>query len=64
MKKIKIPHALTLLFVIIILVSAFTYIIPAGKFERVLMEGRNRVIPNSYAVIQSTPVSFFDVFWS
>lgn len=62
MKKLIIPHALTLLFVIILLVSTLTHIIPAGKFERVLMEGRNRVIPNSYAVIQNTPVSFFDIF--
>lgn len=62
MEKLKIPHALTLLFIIILLVSALTHVIPAGKFERVLIEGRNRVIPNSYAVVQSTPVSFFDVF--
>ncbi len=26
------------------------------------MEGRNKVIPNSYEVIESTPVSFFDIF--
>ncbi|OSY89434.1 C4-dicarboxylate ABC transporter [Tenacibaculum holothuriorum] len=62
MNKIKIPHALTLLFVIILLIAALTHVIPAGKFERVLVEGRNRVIPNSYAVIQSTPVSFFEIF--
>lgn len=62
MKKIKIPHALTLLFIIILIVSALTHIIPAGKFERVLIEGKNRVIPNSYAIIESTPVSFFDIF--
>ncbi|MFY7670997.1 YfcC family protein [Tenacibaculum sp. MEBiC06402] len=62
MKNIKIPHALTLLFIIILLVSALTYFIPAGKFERVLIEGRNRVIPNSYQVIESTPVNVFDIF--
>lgn len=62
MKNIKIPHALTLLFVIILLISVLTHVIPAGKFERILMEGRNRVFPNSYAVIQSTPINFFDIF--
>lgn len=58
----KIPHALTILFIIIVLVSALTHILPAGEFERVLVDGRNRVVPNSYHTIQSTPISFFDIF--
>lgn len=58
----KIPHALTILFIIIVLVSALTHILPAGEFERVLVDGRNRVVPNSYHTITSTPISFFDIF--
>lgn len=58
----KIPHALTLLFIIILLVAGLTHILPAGEFDRVLVDGRSRVVPNSYHTITSTPVSFFDLF--
>lgn len=58
----RIPHAITMLFGIIILVSLLTYILPAGTYERVLVDGRNRVIPNSYKTIASTPVGILDMF--
>lgn len=58
----KIPHAVTLLFLIIVFVAVLTHILPAGQFERILVEGRNRVIPNSYEIAESTPVGFFDIF--
>ncbi|NRB82268.1 MAG: YfcC family protein [Winogradskyella sp.] len=57
-----IPHAITLLFVIILVVTGLTYIIPAGTYERVLLEGRNAVVPGSYKTITSTPISFLDMF--
>lgn len=58
----RIPHAITMLFGIIILVTILTYILPAGTYERVLVDGRNRVIPNSYETITSTPVGILDMF--
>lgn len=58
----KIPHALTILFVIIVLVTTFTHILPAGEFDRILVDGKNRVVPNSYRIVKSTPVTFFDMF--
>lgn len=58
----RIPHAITMLFCIIMLVSLLTYILPAGTYERVLVDGRNRVIPNSYQTIASTPVGILDMF--
>ncbi|TVZ54981.1 putative ion transporter superfamily protein YfcC [Lutibacter sp. Hel_I_33_5] len=58
----KIPHALTILFIIIVAVAALTHIIPAGEFERIVVDGRSRVVPNSYHTITSTPISFFDMF--
>ncbi|WP_232731540.1 YfcC family protein [Tenacibaculum sp. SZ-18] len=62
MKNIKIPHALTLLFLIILLVSALSHKIPAGKFERIFIDGKNTVVPNSYTKIESSPIGFFDIF--
>ena len=58
----RIPHAVTMLFMIIVFVTLLTYIIPAGEFKRVLIEGRNRVIPGSYSIIPSTPIGFLQMF--
>jgi len=58
----RIPHAITMLFSIIVLVTLLTYILPAGTYERVLVDGRNTVVPNSYKTIPSTPIGFLDMF--
>jgi len=58
----RVPHAITILFGIIIFVTALTYIIPAGSFERILVDGRQRVVPGSYSIINSTPVGLLDMF--
>ena len=58
----KIPHAVTLMFMIIVSITLLTYILPAGEFERELIEGRNIVIPNSYRSIPNTPVGFLEMF--
>jgi uncharacterized ion transporter superfamily protein YfcC len=60
----KIPHAVVLLFIIIVIVAGLTYILPAGSYERELVDGRNRVIPNSYSTIESSPVGLLDLFKS
>jgi uncharacterized ion transporter superfamily protein YfcC len=58
----RIPHAIAMLFSIIILVSLLTYVLPAGTFERVIIDGRSTVVPNSYKVIASTPVNLLEMF--
>ncbi|MEM9648708.1 MAG: YfcC family protein [Bacteroidota bacterium] len=58
----RIPHAITMLFGIIVLVTILTYLLPAGSYERVLVDGRSTVVPNSYTTIASTPVGILDMF--
>ncbi|MEM0934048.1 MAG: YfcC family protein, partial [Bacteroidota bacterium] len=58
----RIPHAITMLFGIIVLVSVLTYILPAGTYDRIVVDGRNTVVPNSYKTIPSTPIGFLDMF--
>ncbi len=58
----RIPHAISMLFFIFILVTILSYIIPAGSYERILVDGRNAVVPGSYATMESTPIGFFDMF--
>ncbi|VAV84988.1 Arginine/ornithine antiporter ArcD, partial [hydrothermal vent metagenome] len=57
-----IPHAVTMLFGIIILVSILSYIIPAGTYERIIVDGKKAVVPGSYKIIPSTPIGLLDMF--
>ena len=58
----RVPHAITLIFSIIILVTALSYLVPAGTYERINLNGRTTVIPNSYNLIESTPVNILQMF--
>ncbi|MBE9490984.1 MAG: YfcC family protein [Bacteroidetes bacterium] len=58
----RIPHAVTMLFGIIILVAILTYILPAGSYERIIVDGRKVVVPGSYKIIPSTPIGILDMF--
>ena len=58
----RIPHAITMLFSIIVLVSILTYILPAGAYERIIVDGRSIVVPNSYKTIPSTPIGILQMF--
>lgn len=58
----RIPHAVTMLFGIIILVAVLTYILPAGTYERVMVDGRMMVVPGSYTTIPQTPIGILDMF--
>lgn len=57
------PHPVVLIFFIIVLMALLSYILPAGSFERTLVDGRERVIPGSYQITpEADPVSFLDMF--
>ncbi len=56
-----IPHPVIMLLGIIVLVSILTYVLPAGLFERMEVDGRLRVIPGTYKSIESTPLSIMDI---
>ncbi len=58
----KIPHPVVLLFLIMIAVAGLTYIIPAGEYQRELINGRLRVVPGTFKEITSTPTGFMDLF--
>ena len=57
-----IPHPVVMLFCIIVLTAIMSYILPAGAFERVEVDGRMRVVPNSYTQIDQTPVGLLQLF--
>ncbi len=57
-----IPHPAAILFSMLVLAGVLSHIVPAGKFERIVVEGRERVVPGSYYVIESTPLGLLDLF--
>ena len=58
----RIPHSVTILFGMIVFVTLLTHLLPAGVYERILVDGRNRVVPGSYHIIRASPVGFLDMF--
>lgn len=58
----RIPHSVVILFIIIVFVTILSHVLPAGSFERVEVQGRMRVVPNSYQLIPPTPVGLLDMF--
>ena len=60
----RIPHAITMLFFIIVLITILTYILPAGTYERVLVDDKMVFVPDSYRIIDATPVGLLEMFKS
>ncbi len=60
-KKLQVPHTFVLLFIMILLVCALTWIIPAGEYERIENEaGRTIVVDDSYKVVESNKLNLWD----
>jgi uncharacterized ion transporter superfamily protein YfcC len=64
--KLTFPHPMAILLGIILLASVATFIVPSGRFDRVLDEatGREIVVPGSYHTTQDKAVNLFDVVLS
>ncbi|WP_054948833.1 YfcC family protein [Numidum massiliense] len=61
-KRFKIPHTYAILFIIIVLATVATYVVPAGEYERVEEDGKTVVVGDSYHAVDSSPVGLFDLF--
>lgn len=63
-KLFKMPHTYVILFMVILVMVALTYIIPAGEFIRVVdpNTGRTVVDPASFHAVDQNPAHLFDIF--
>ena len=61
-KKMKVPHVLAIFVIIMLVISALTYIIPAGEYDRAVDEttGRTLVVAGSYHLIDKNPTTISD----
>lgn len=63
-RKMSMPDSYIILFVMLLIASAATYIIPSGTFEREEGGMVPTVVPESYTQVDSNPISFMDLFIS
>jgi uncharacterized ion transporter superfamily protein YfcC len=54
-KKFKLPHTFVLLFIILALIAAATWLVPGGKYETHLVNGKQLIDPSSFHYIASAP---------
>ena len=62
MQKIKLPHTLIIVSIILILFLILTWIIPAGQFDRHEYNGRQVVVPGTYHLVDPQPQGFTELF--
>lgn len=62
--RVKMPHTYVILTIILLIVVALTYLIPAGEYERVLDPVSNKmvVIADSFHFVEGVRPGFFDIF--
>ena len=53
--KTRIPHTYVLLFGLMIIAAAATWVIPAGSYDRVIKDGRELIDPESYRPADGKP---------
>ncbi|MEK3888857.1 YfcC family protein [Bacillus sp. FSL K6-3431] len=57
-------NAFVLIFCVIVVAAILTYIVPAGEYERIDVDGRTIVNPDSFQFTEQSPVGFFQIFTS
>lgn len=63
-KKSKSINSLALLFIIIIVAVILSNIIPSGTFERIEVDGRMEVDPDSFQFVEKERLGVFDIFFA
>lgn len=62
--RFKVPNTYLLIFSLLVLIAAMTWIIPGGQYERTLLNGREVVVQNSFKYTESKPQGFLALFIS
>ncbi len=60
-KKFEIPDIYVILGAMILFVALLSYVIPAGEYQREIVNGRATVVAGSFAFIEQQPVGFMQV---
>lgn len=60
--KFKVPNTLILVLMVMVFFAGLTWIIPGGAYERVDINGRQAVDPDSFTYVESEPTSLTELF--
>ncbi|MET0265591.1 MAG: YfcC family protein [Duganella sp.] len=53
--KFKLPHTFVLLFIILALIAAATWLVPGGKYDTALVNGKQVIVADSFHYVPSNP---------
>lgn len=60
--KLKVPNTYLLIFSLLVLIAAMTWVIPGGQYERTTLNGREVVVQNSFKYVENEPQGLFAIF--
>jgi uncharacterized ion transporter superfamily protein YfcC len=60
--KFKVPNTYLLIFSLLVIIAALTWIIPGGSYERAIVNGREVVVQNSFKFLDNNPQGIFALF--
>lgn len=63
-KKFKLPHTLILIYAMVVLTAAATWIVPGGEYQRVEKEGRTVPVEGSFHLTERNPQGLSALFIS
>jgi uncharacterized ion transporter superfamily protein YfcC len=61
-KAFRVPHQLIIMITIAAIATLATYIVPAGAYEQIEINGRKAIDAASFHYIEQTPVGLWDAF--
>ncbi len=64
MKKLKLPHTLVLIYIMVVLTVVATWVIPGGEYERVEKDGRLMPVAGTYHRVENRPQGLGALFVS
>lgn len=53
--KLKFPNTFVLLFILLALIAAATWLVPGGRFESELVQGKKVIVAGSYHLVEARP---------
>jgi uncharacterized ion transporter superfamily protein YfcC len=62
LSNLKAPNTFFIIFSVIVITAALTWLIPGGKFDTAEKNGRMVVIPGSFQQVESNPQGIADIF--
>lgn len=57
-------NAFVLMFIIVMVISVLTFLVPSGEFERTEIDGRTVVVPDTFEEVEVENLSLMDIFMS